>query len=500
MSFLFIFLLVVLGGVIAYFADRLGRTLGKKRLSLFGLRPRHTAEVLTVGAGMLIPIVTFAVVMIASADVREWLLHSPEYRAERDDAIKKATQARNELYAIQANLADQKKLLDQAKKDLDATTASLKELRLREADLVSQVKSQSAKAGAAQNQYRMAFAQYKKVNGELVYVKKDYLSVQQSLKGAQRQYASLNKTYSDLQARNSQLVDSFKNLQKQEQEAYTEVTKDRKELEKLSAQLASEQGQLDQTQKEYQAVQKDLGNAKSELAQTQAALNQVQGKLAVSDYVGERSRLLPIMYERGDEVARIEVPAGLTENQAKLAVQELIRRASAASAEKGAMPNNTKLAAGLVSYSEDLTAEKQLDAVVKALSGAQEPSALVASAFYNTFSREFVPVVINVYNNPLVYKKNQPVAETLVQGALPDVQIYQQISEFLQTKVRPRAKEAKMIPIAGKEESLGQVQAGDIFTLMKQIRSYGRQVRLIALARQDTHAADPLDLNFKLAL
>jgi len=38
-----ILVLAVVGGVIAVIGDRLGTRIGKKKLTLFGLRPRHTA-------------------------------------------------------------------------------------------------------------------------------------------------------------------------------------------------------------------------------------------------------------------------------------------------------------------------------------------------------------------------------------------------------------------------------------------------------------------------
>jgi uncharacterized protein (DUF3084 family) len=54
-SVVFAFLLImVAGGLIAYFGDRLGYQMGKKRVTLFGLRPRHTATTLTVISGVVI--------------------------------------------------------------------------------------------------------------------------------------------------------------------------------------------------------------------------------------------------------------------------------------------------------------------------------------------------------------------------------------------------------------------------------------------------------------
>lgn len=58
-----ILLLLVLCGFIAYIGDLLGRRLGKKRLSIFGLRPKHTAILLTIVTGVLIATVTFAAAM-----------------------------------------------------------------------------------------------------------------------------------------------------------------------------------------------------------------------------------------------------------------------------------------------------------------------------------------------------------------------------------------------------------------------------------------------------
>ena len=52
-----LFLLAVCG-LIAYIGDLLGRRMGKKRLSAFGLRPKHTAILFTIVTGVLIACVS----------------------------------------------------------------------------------------------------------------------------------------------------------------------------------------------------------------------------------------------------------------------------------------------------------------------------------------------------------------------------------------------------------------------------------------------------------
>jgi uncharacterized protein (DUF3084 family) len=68
-------LLVVMCGFIAYSGDLLGRRLGKRRLTLWGLRPRHTAIVVTVFTGMLIAGLSLAAMIGFSAGVRRAVIH-----------------------------------------------------------------------------------------------------------------------------------------------------------------------------------------------------------------------------------------------------------------------------------------------------------------------------------------------------------------------------------------------------------------------------------------
>ena len=49
-TLLFFLLLIPLAGFIAWAGDRIGHRTGKKRQSIFGLRPRHTAMVFTIGS------------------------------------------------------------------------------------------------------------------------------------------------------------------------------------------------------------------------------------------------------------------------------------------------------------------------------------------------------------------------------------------------------------------------------------------------------------------
>ena len=63
-------LLLALGGLIALVGNAVGRAIGRRRLTLLGLRPRYTAQVITVVTGVLIALLTLAAVLLLSAEAR----------------------------------------------------------------------------------------------------------------------------------------------------------------------------------------------------------------------------------------------------------------------------------------------------------------------------------------------------------------------------------------------------------------------------------------------
>ena len=68
--------------VIAYWSDNLGKKLGKKRISLCGLRPRQTATILSMASSWLIMVLTLIVLVTVSSDLRRALLYYDSIQAQ----------------------------------------------------------------------------------------------------------------------------------------------------------------------------------------------------------------------------------------------------------------------------------------------------------------------------------------------------------------------------------------------------------------------------------
>lgn len=63
-------LVMALAGTVAYVGDRVGHQVGRRRLSLFGLRPRYTSTIVAIATGMIIALVVTLVAIFASEQVK----------------------------------------------------------------------------------------------------------------------------------------------------------------------------------------------------------------------------------------------------------------------------------------------------------------------------------------------------------------------------------------------------------------------------------------------
>ena len=84
-SIIFILILLIVSGVVAWVGDFLGRVLGKRRMVLFGLRPRKTSVLIAVITGMLITGLTILALAAANKSIRTVLIRSDEILKENKE-------------------------------------------------------------------------------------------------------------------------------------------------------------------------------------------------------------------------------------------------------------------------------------------------------------------------------------------------------------------------------------------------------------------------------
>ena len=115
-----IIIMAIVGGFIAFLADKMGSKIGKKRMSVFGLRPKHTSILLTVLSGTIIAVLTISVMVASSQSARVALFGM--------DKLQKELKLLNEEKAVAgAELAQAKGKVDEQNKKISLLDAQIKE-------------------------------------------------------------------------------------------------------------------------------------------------------------------------------------------------------------------------------------------------------------------------------------------------------------------------------------------------------------------------------------
>lgn len=128
--------MIITGGAIAFIGDRIGTKVGKKRLSIFGLRPRHTSIIVTIVTGILITAISIGTLAIISKDVRTALFGMEELNATMystkialAETINELTQAEQEIHRADAELKKAKQEIAALKAEHEELTAESERLK-----------------------------------------------------------------------------------------------------------------------------------------------------------------------------------------------------------------------------------------------------------------------------------------------------------------------------------------------------------------------------------
>ena len=194
------FLLAVMGGLIAFIADKLGSKIGKKKLSVFGLRPHDTSVLLTVLSGVLIALFSVGILAISSESARTALfgmekLQKELFRltSEKNTAEKEYDKAMNALKEKNAAIAD----LDVKIREADAAKTAAEKNLLAANNSLNEVREQyEATQGAlvnAKSEVQSLTEARDKLNEEIKGLQEETDALQQGLafmRGGQMMYRS----------------------------------------------------------------------------------------------------------------------------------------------------------------------------------------------------------------------------------------------------------------------------------------------------------------------
>tara|TARA_E500000178_G_scaffold74640_2_gene72457 strand:- start:17697 stop:18821 length:1125 start_codon:yes stop_codon:yes gene_type:complete len=127
-GWLLILAVLVLGGVLSNLGDRLGSRIGKARLSLFRMRPKKTAVLITVLTGSLISALTLGLMVAVSEQLRVGLFQLEQL----EDKLRSSRKA---LQLSLGQLDTNQRELEQARREREKAEQQLQRLNQSRQDL-----------------------------------------------------------------------------------------------------------------------------------------------------------------------------------------------------------------------------------------------------------------------------------------------------------------------------------------------------------------------------
>ncbi|MBE9061272.1 DUF3084 domain-containing protein [cf. Phormidesmis sp. LEGE 11477] len=136
-GFILLFAVACLGGVIATVGDRIGMKVGKSRLSLFNLRPRQTATLVSVVTGMVASFSTLMLLIALDGQLRKGLFQLDDIQQDLSEAQSDLESAVAEREVVEGTLEESRELQTEAQDRLRQTNRSLRTAIAREEETLS---------------------------------------------------------------------------------------------------------------------------------------------------------------------------------------------------------------------------------------------------------------------------------------------------------------------------------------------------------------------------
>ena len=119
MAWILIFILILLGGLIAPFGDLLGSKIGKARFSILKLRPKRTATIVTIITGGFISSVSIGLLLLVSEEFRQRLfVDIPFLQKTLDESKKALVPLQEERRALEDKINNKERELNKLKSDI----------------------------------------------------------------------------------------------------------------------------------------------------------------------------------------------------------------------------------------------------------------------------------------------------------------------------------------------------------------------------------------------
>jgi uncharacterized protein (DUF3084 family) len=268
-AYILIAAMLLLGGLIAALGDRLGSKVGKARLRLFNLRPRQTAQVVTIATGTLIVASTLGILFALSESLRKGVFELDRILKEQRQVKEELNQVRDERDRVEEELLAAKKEQDAVTKRLRSTNQNFQQAKTQLRTVSEQAKVLRSDIQKLLSERQQLFKQREQLDLEVgrlqtqIQGKDEELRKQESriseqnkiLEQRQIRLQELEKRQSILRAKIEEQDNSIANLDREIAQKDNNLKKREEQLKELESQQAFLKREVEVLEQYYQTYQ-----------------------------------------------------------------------------------------------------------------------------------------------------------------------------------------------------------------------------------------------------
>ena len=203
---LFCIAMVLVSSLVAYLGDLLGRNIGKRRIKLFGLRPKATAMLITSLTGGLITLLTIVTIFTFFKDIRQAVMQIDVWKAE----IAKTQQARDDAHQAEV---EAEASIEDARKRLAAANDQFKTLEGQLNTTQSQLDDSQKKLAELGPELASKTAEGERLRGEIATSQSRLTEIKDKLAREQREIDANATLITQQETQNQRLRDEGARLQ-----------------------------------------------------------------------------------------------------------------------------------------------------------------------------------------------------------------------------------------------------------------------------------------------
>ncbi|AFY43083.1 DUF3084 domain-containing protein [Nostoc sp. PCC 7107] len=477
-GYILIAAILILGGVIATVGDRIGTRVGKARLSLFKLRPKNTAVVVTIFTGGLISASTLGILFAADERLRKGVFELEDIQKDLRNKREQLKIAETQKGQIEKELSQARVEQTKAQQDLQIINKSLQAANAKQRETQAQLNQTISRQAQTQ-------LQLQRTQGRLNQVATQYQQARSELQNVYNQRKALQVAVGELKAEQQRL---YAEAKKAIDEAKAAIIKRDRELANRQEIIEQRDLKIAQLDKLIQNRNLEITAREQVIATRESRLKELERQ---QDYLEQEVARLEKYYQSYQDLrlgklalVRGQVLAGavIQVNQATAARQAVLQLLGDANqnaifqlTEPSAKPENTQILR--------VTPER-VEQLIRQISDGREYVVRIFSAGNYVRGEKQIEFFGDAARNILVFAGGEVLASTNADPRNMTSYELRQRLDLLISASQFRARNAGIV------ESV-QVD-GTFLRFINQLRQYDQPLEIKAIASEDTYTAGPL--------